>query len=75
MESIAKYYNLTKGNISQINLGKIHKTNREYPIRLEAGRPRETMEIVTMLFKKEEVPSINYWSHLEEETDVNQGNN
>lgn len=76
LESIAQYYNLTKGNISQINLGKIHKINREYPIRLGTGRPREAMEIVTMLFKKENVPSINYWSYLEEEEiDVNKGNN
>lgn len=76
LESIAKYYNLTKGNISQINLGKIHKINRDYPIRSGTGRPREAMEIVTMLFKKENVSSINYWSHLEgEEINVNQGNN
>ena len=76
LESIAKYYNLTKGNISQINLGKIHKTNRDYPIRLGAGRPCEIMEIVTMLCKKEDVSSINYWSHPEEEEiDVTQGHN
>lgn len=33
LASIANYYGLTKGNISQINLGKIHKSDIKYPIR------------------------------------------
>ena len=51
-DSIAKYYGLTKGNISQINLGKIHKTNLEYPLRHEPGCPRDKQEILTFLFTK-----------------------
>ena len=53
LDSIAKYFGLTKGNISQINLGKIHKININYPIREESGRPRDKQEILVFLFKKE----------------------
>lgn len=54
LESIAQYYNLTKGNISQINLGKIHKLNTNYPLRSEKGVPRDRQQILEFIFKKEE---------------------
>lgn len=60
LDSIAKYYGLTKGNISQINLGKIHKANMNYPLRHEQGRPRDRKEILAFLFAKaEEEENIN----------------
>ena len=54
LESIAKYYGLTKGNISQINLGKIHRTILNYPLRQNQGRPRDKQEILAFLFQKED---------------------
>ena len=54
LESIAKYFNLTKGNISQINLGKIHKDDRAYPLRDATGKQRSDIEILNFLAKQEE---------------------
>lgn len=51
--SIASYYGLTKGNISQINLGKTHKKDIAYPIRQNTGEPRNYQEITTFLLQKE----------------------
>ena len=59
LDSIAKYFDLTKGNISQINLGKIHRTNKDYPIRKESGRPKDRQEILAFLFKKESEENVN----------------
>ena len=59
LESIAKFFGLTKGNISHINLGKILKTEREYPIRSNIGVPRDKQEILTFLFKREENINAN----------------
>ena len=53
LESIAKYYDLTKSNISQINLGKIHKTDLNYPLRNKQGKPRNKQEILVYLLEKE----------------------
>jgi group I intron endonuclease len=53
LDSIANFFGLTKGNISQINLGKILKTEREYPIRPNAGVPRDKQEILSFLFERE----------------------
>lgn len=40
LDSIGSFFSLTKGNISQINLGKIHKIdNKAYPLRDEIGVP------------------------------------
>jgi hypothetical protein len=53
LESIAKFFGMTKGNISQINLGKILRTEREYPIRSRVGSPRDKQEILAFLFERE----------------------
>jgi predicted XRE-type DNA-binding protein len=55
LESLAKFFGLTKGNISQINLGKIHKLDREYPIRAKHGIPRNEQEILAFLFERENI--------------------
>jgi predicted XRE-type DNA-binding protein len=55
LESLAKFFGLTKGNISQINLGKIHKLDREYPIRAKHGIPRDEQEILAFLFERENI--------------------
>lgn len=55
LESLAKFFGLTKGNISQINLGKTHKLDREYPIRAKHGVPRDEQEILAFLFERENV--------------------
>lgn len=55
LESLAKFFGLTKGNISQINLGKIHKLDREYPIRTKYGVPRDEQEILAFLFERENI--------------------
>lgn len=40
LDSIGSFFGLTKGNISQINLGKIHKIdNKVYPLRDKVGIP------------------------------------
>ena len=74
LESIAKFFGLTKGNISQINLGKILKSEREYPIRSNTGIPRDKQEILAFLFEREN-NDIQYLTEhskiFEEEEDVN----
>lgn len=55
LESLAKFFGLTKGNISQINLGKIHKLDREYPIRAKHGVPRDKQEILAFLLERENI--------------------
>lgn len=59
LKSVARYYGLTKGNISQINLGKIHRVALDYPLRQEQGRPRDRQEILTFLFQKEKEENVN----------------
>ena len=55
LDSLAKFFGLTKGNISQINLGKTHKLDREYPIRTKHGIPRDEQEILAFLFERENI--------------------
>lgn len=72
LESIAKFFGLTKGNISQINLGKILKTEREYPIRNRVGSPRDKQEILAFLFERENIQYLTEHSKIfEEEENVN----
>ena len=72
LDSIAKFFGLTKGNISQINLGKILKTNRDYPIRQTVGSPRNKQEILALLLKRQNVPSLMEQSEiLEAKENVN----
>lgn len=52
-ESIAKYYNLTKGNIAQINRGDIHRREDiTYPIRNYQGVPIPKIELAKILSEK-----------------------
>lgn len=55
LQSIADYYNLTKGTIAQINNGKIHHNNNEnYPLRKNKNGIKTTVEdIIKILFLKE----------------------
>lgn len=74
LESIAKFFGLTKGNISQINLGKILKSEREYPIRSNNGVPRDKQEILAFLFEREnnELQFLTEHSKIfEEEENIN----
>ena len=74
LESIAKFFGLTKGNISQINLGKILKSRRKYPIRSNTGVPRDKQEILAFLFEREnnELQYLTEHSKIfEEEESVN----
>lgn len=73
--SIAKFFGMTKGNISQINLGKILRTEREYPIRNRVGLPRDKQEILAFLFERENIQYLTEHSKIfEEEENVNANN-
>lgn len=58
---------MTKGNISQINLGKILRTEREYPIRNRVGLPRDKQEILAFLFERENIQYLTEHSKIFEE--------
>lgn len=72
LESIAKFFGMTKGNISQINLGKILKMEREYPIRNRVGLSRDKQEILAFLFERENVQCLTEHSkNFEDQENVN----
>lgn len=48
-QAIADFYGISKGNVAQINNGKIHKEEIQYPLRNDMGKPITKEEIAKLL--------------------------
>ena len=52
LQSIANFYKMTKGTVAQINQGRTHKQQREYPIRKNQGQKFSIQTIANLLIER-----------------------